>query len=247
MSRDAELRGLEREVAENPHDLGRSAALAQAYLRAGHTLLALQRSRGVDADLHREAAEALGSRLDLTLEALLPSEVWRTQAGERLVLIPGGAFLDEGTQAFRSSLSEGGSRAPLARVEVPAFLISTLPLARAPHADLTARLDAEGDRLPTFVEWKKSWRGGLFLDGDARAQLPNSEPDRLRPAGFSSGGGIERSPYGVLFPTAGGGHEWSSDSNEWSCALTDEGRYRVPGGHAIPPAGRRVRTLDPLA
>jgi hypothetical protein len=243
LSRDAELRRLERRAAESPQDPGPVLELARAYLRAGHSLLALSASRGLDRVLQEEAAAALGARLGLTLDALEPSEVWRTGGGERLVLIPGGAFLDEGPRALRSSLEPGGERAPLARVEVGAFLISVLPL----HGQRSAvQALLEEDRLPTFLEWKKSWRGGLNLDGDTWGRVPNPEPDRLRPAGLGSGGGIERSPYGVLFPLVHAAQEWCRDSLDWACALANDGRYQVPVGPLAALGARRVRPIDPL-
>lgn len=245
MSLDASLRQLERRAAAAPQDPGPVLELARAYLRAGHTLLATEAARGLDAALHEEAAAALGARLGLELEALEPSEVWRNLAGERLVLIPGGAFLDEGPHALRSSLDPGSERAPLARVELGAFLISVLPL-QGRRRDLQASLAEAGHRLPTFREWKKSWRGGLNLDGDAWGRAPNPEPDRLRPAGLGSGGGIERSPYGVLFPLVHAAQEWCLDSEDWACALADDGRYQVPAGRQLALAGRRVQPLDPL-
>jgi len=231
-----------------PQEPGPALELARGYLRAGHSLLALGCARGVDPALHEEAAATLGARLGLELDGLAPSEVWRTSQGERFVLIPAGGFLDEGAQAFRSSLGPGGERAPLARVEVGAFLISTLP--RLQSASRPGKLQphaaGEGERLPTFLEWKKSWRGGLYLDGDTWARVPNPEPDRLRPAGLGSGGGLERSPYGVLFPLANAAREWCQDSQEWACALADDGRYQVPAGRIPQPGFRPVRSLDPL-
>lgn len=246
MSLDANLRRLERAAAEDPSQPGPALELARAYLRAGHSLLALTAARGLEASLHEEAAATLGAHLGLSLEGLLPSEVFKTPAGERLVLVPGGAFLDEGALAFRSSLRPGGERASLARIEVGPFLISVLPRPGTRRGALVRELAESGDRLPTFREWKKSWRGGLHLDGDAWGRVPNPEPDRLRPAGLGAGGGLERSPYGVLFPAANAGREWCAESSEWACALADDGRYQVPVGQSQAPGARRVRPLDPL-
>ncbi|MBL4850441.1 MAG: hypothetical protein JKY65_33405 [Planctomycetes bacterium] len=245
---DADLRRLERSAAEAPHDLERAADLARGYLRAGQPLEALTFARACEGSLHEEAAAALGAQLGLKLVRLSPSETYlhpRDRSEE--VLVPAGAFLDEGLAASSSSLSPGGERSALARVELPAFLISTYSLPFPTREAAEKRLAREGDRLPTAAEWKKSWRGGLFLDGDALARVQNPEPDRLRPSGLSAGRGLERSPYGVVFLSAGGGHEWCADSSEWVCALADDGRYRVPPGRGLPPGARRVRVLDPCA
>jgi hypothetical protein len=86
------------------------------------------------------------------------------------------------------------------RVVLPAFLARMEPTT---HDEDTPNLF--GGRLPSGAEWKKLWRGGLFLDGDASARAPNPEPDRLVPTPMDP---VTRSPltleptvYGALFDT----------------------------------------------
>lgn len=240
---DDSLRRLERELAESPQDEQRLEAFARACLRAGDPRRALRAARPLGGALHREAALALGELLGLELLATEPTETWR-RGGERVALVPGGAFLDEGPHAWRSSLEPGGERAALRRVSLDDFMITLFPTPRATWEEAQACARAEGARLPSFLEWKKAWRGGLFLDGDACPRIPNPEPDRLRPAGLGAGGGLERSPYGVLFPLGDGGREWCADAREWTCLLGEDGRYRAPcGASGAPPLARWVWEL----
>lgn len=237
---DDSLRRLERDLAEAPHDLQRLEAFARGCLRAGDPRRALAAARPLGGELHLEAAQAAGASLGLEFLGLEPSETWR-RGQERLTLIPGGAFLDEGPHAWQSSLHPGGERAPLRRVSLDDYLISIFPTP-APTWD-AARAGARlaGARLASFLEWKKAWRGGLFLDGDACPRVANPEPDRLRPAGLGAGGGLERSPYGVLFPLGDSGREWCGDARDWTCLLAPDGRYQAahaPGG--APPLARWV-------
>jgi hypothetical protein len=112
-----------------------------------------------------------------------------------------------------------------------------------PEADRDAARAAAsrlGGRLPTLVEWKKLWRGGLFLDGDATARVANPAPDRLLPT-------LERAaeqvtvegPYGARFDL--GACEWTyGDGEKGGVFDRSTWRYHVS---LRTPAERRGRRL----
>lgn len=110
-----------------------------------------------------------------------------------------------------------------------------------------------GLRLPTEAEWEKSYRGGLYLDGDEQKQAPNPNPDRHYPWGDAApdADGVYRcnydttedgfadlapvgsfpefnSPYGVC-DMAGNVSEWTFD---WYTTVHHAGLdgYRVARG-----------------
>lgn len=226
---DDDLRRALRAYRESPHDPELAAALAQAASRAGDPLLALAAARVAGEEAHGEAAARLGQSLGLELVGVQPTETYRRGA-QALALVPGGGFLDEGDEAWASSLEPGGSRAPLRRVELPAFLIARWPVYASSWSEARDQAREAGGRLPTPAEWKKAWRGGLYLDGDLSAQLMNEEPDRLRPSGIADQPrqSLERAPVsGLVFPLFDGAGEWCSERGRL-VALASGGRYRLP-------------------
>ncbi|HBP16453.1 MAG TPA: hypothetical protein DEA08_01500, partial [Planctomycetes bacterium] len=95
--------------------------------------------------------------------------------------------------------------------------------------------------LPTPAEWKKAWRGGLYLDGDLSAQVRNEEPDRLRPSGIADQPrqSLERAPVsGLVFPLFDGAGEWCSERSRL-VALASGCRYRLPS-QGVRAAGYRL-------
>ncbi|MGE0706584.1 MAG: hypothetical protein AB7N76_05785 [Planctomycetota bacterium] len=246
---DESLQRALRDFGAAPHDAEAAEALTGAALRAGELLLALEAARVAGGPLQREAADALARRLGLALhdlgQGLHPTETFRAAAGLELALVSGGAYLEDGACAWRSSLEPGGSRAALERVVLPPFLISLWSEDERSHAEASDRARAAGGRLPSAREWKKAWRGGLFLDGDWTACWPNDEPDRLRPSGCAPverDRAVERSPaYGLVFPAPY--REWSCEGPGELLALASEGRYRIPAGS---PALARWRLVIPL-
>jgi hypothetical protein len=107
-----------------------------------------------------------------------------------------------------------------------------------------------GGRLPTPTEWKKAWRGGLFLDGDGSGLRPNDQPDRLSPLGLADEppeGAPLLSPYGVEFSREL--CEWCSEPGLGLILDTANGRYHVdlgPQQSARRFAGRVVIELPRL-
>jgi hypothetical protein len=225
---DEGLQRATRAFRETPSDPEVAEALATLALRVGDPLLALDGARIVGGELHRSVAERLAHELGLSLIRLAPTETFRTRDGRALLLISAGAYLEEGPTAWRSSLEPGGSRAALKRVVLPAYLISVWPRSAYSHREAKDLARQAGGRLPTEQEWKKAWRGGLFLDGDAVGLVPNLEPDRLRPSAEGDPDDrLDRSDYGLLLPQAASSAEWTSRDTDVS-ALASEGRYRVP-------------------
>jgi hypothetical protein len=234
------LQALERAWHEVPGDAERALDLARACLRAGRVLRALTISRPwSDAGVRVGAAEELARRRGLVFAGVeLGFE--RFLAGEdELVLVPGGAFLDDGPGAWSSSLLPSGSRAGLRRVELADFLIAIAARSAdlQPHA---AQLAAQvGGRLATAEEWKKAWRGGLFLDGDETAQSPNPSPDRVAPWGFEpEPEGAAVSPYGLVLER--GACEWCERSALGLILDAPNGRYHVPVGTSAQRRGREL-------
>ena len=70
---------------------------------------------------------------------------------------------------------EGGFRALEGR--------SLHPICYVSWYDAASFLDWCGLRLPTEAEWEKSFRGGLFFDGDESKKAMNSLPERRFPWG----------------------------------------------------------------
>lgn len=203
---DDALSRLERARAADPDDPTLAVELARARLRAGRPLGALAALGPLDPRERDAAGQALASALGLEWRGVVDG-VDRFGHVKRLprlhlVLVHAGAFLDDGEGFLASSLLQRQERADLKRVVVPAFLaealagqlMTTEPLPQDP-------VGPRGGRLPRATEWKKLWRGGLFLDGDASARVPNPDPDRLLPHGVADdeGGGRARSPYGAEF------------------------------------------------
>lgn len=67
--------------------------------------------------------------------------------------------------------------------------------------DATRFLRWCGLRLPAEAEWEKAYRGGIHLDGDELAKLPNPVPER-------------RYPWGNEAPGDGGKHRCNCDGGE---------------------------------
>lgn len=242
---DAELQALEREAAgELPWPgLERCRALARAWLRRGDCVRALGWARAEPGGAeHQAAAAALAEQLGLRL--LSPSsagERFATRDGSELALIPAGAFLEDGASAWASILSPGGSRAALARVELPEFLVAILPAGEVHTPDearAAAAAAAPGGRLPTPREWKKAWRGGLHLAGDQTRRRVNDEPDRIGAWGSRAPpGGSWLSPYGVCF--SDGLLEWTEGPEALGAGFLS-GRYLFPLGRPEERRGRRL-------
>ncbi len=133
-------------------------------------------------------------------------------------------------------------------------LLRTYPLGKGRHpvvgvtwhdavayCEWLSRTTRKRYRLPSEAEWEKAARGGLFLDGDASARVPNPNPRRIYPCGDrfdrrkcnceeSGIGGttpVDRypagaSPYGVMDMA---GNVW-----EWTRSLWGEGWEWDPFG-----------------
>ena len=125
-----------------------------------------------------------------------------------------------------------------------------------------AFLEACGLRLPNEAEWEKAFRGGVYLEGDAKKQRLNPIPDRPYPWGNETPehGGIYRcnvdgeqdgfvntspvgsfskysSPYGVN-DLAGNAAEWTLDWYATSFHAGLDGFRMLRGGSYMdPPAG----------
>ena len=242
---DRSLAALERAWREG-RDLDAARELARARLRAGRPRAALTLARVCDDALREEAAvelaRGLTARLEprprpdapptLVVESLSNVEVFRL--GDRVLhLIPGGRFLDErGTTAETSLVGPGGGqRAPLAPVDVPDLLVARQAEARAMPLVARAAARALGGRLLRPPEWKKAWRGGLFLDGDETELLPNPTPERISPEVPSVA-----PPYGLHFaPRA-----WEHVEGELVAMGFLAGRYQVATDS---PDARRGRDL----
>jgi len=74
------------------------------------------------------------------------------------------------------------------------------PICYVSWYDATSFLDWCGLRLPTEAEWEKSFRGGLFLDGDEQKKEKNPLPER-------------RFPWGDKDPTQGGIFRCNADGD----------------------------------
>lgn len=224
---DDALARLERARVADPDDDTVALDLARARLRAGRPLGALAVLGPRDPREREAAGRALADALGLEW---LGVEAGVDRFGQgpmsQLVLVHAGAFLDDGEGWLASSLLERQERADLRRVVLPAFLAE-----RVPREALTSRppddpFVARGGRLPTAAEWKKLWRGGLFLDGDESAQVDNPDPDRLLPQGVADAPGVAaRSPYGAELLT----HAAEALQGGRAGVLDDAtGRYLVP-------------------
>jgi len=241
---DDAIRRLERTLAEAP---GRDVALdlARACLRAGRPARALAVARVAGEPPERlEAARALGRRLGLEEARLADGLVRFRRAGlGELVVVPGGAFLEDGPTAWTSSLTPGSSRATLRRVVLPDLVVAIEAVPAVGPSAREARALLGGARLPTATEWKKAWRGGLFLDGDLAAARPSRDPDPIGPWGAADppggGRGLARSPYGIRFDLAA--TEWIEDEGPPRGIGWHEGvRFEVSLATADDRAGRRL-------
>lgn len=199
---DDALSRLERAHAADPDDPTLAVELARARLRAMRPLGALAVLGPLDPREREAAGEALAAALGLEWAGVVDGTDRLASPGSgparTFVLVHAGAFLDDGEAYLASSLLQRQERADLRRVVVPAFLACVdaqeALVSPAPGDPFGPR----GGRLPRAAEWKKLWRGGLFLDGDASARAPNPDPDRLLPQGVADEPGIRaRSPYGV--------------------------------------------------
>ncbi|MCO5165465.1 MAG: tetratricopeptide repeat protein [Planctomycetes bacterium] len=247
---DDALARLERARAADPDDDTLAVDLARARLRAGRPLGALAVLGPRDPREREAAGEALARALGfrwLGVEAGTDRFDYGSTAPDRLnlILVHAGAFLFEGEAALASPRLEGQARA-LTPTVLPAFLAANVPVLRPVFPTPSDPFAERGEgRLPSAAEWTKLWRGGLFLDGDASARVPNPEPQRLRPhqEEVEATPGLGPSPYGA--------EVWLEIGSE---ALLDGhagvfndggGRYLVPrppgGGHFY----RRIRDLPP--
>lgn len=194
---DDALSRLERAHAGDPDDPTIRVELARALVRVGRPARALAVLGALDEREREAAGRALAGALALEWVGIVGGTD-RFSAddlpGLDLVLVHAGAFLDDGAAGLVSSLLERQSRADLRRVVVSAFL-AAVDFSGHEVATWSARARDFGGRLPTPAEWKKLWRGGLFLDGDASAQAPNPDPDRLLPVDEAP----IHSPYGARF------------------------------------------------
>ncbi|RMG11647.1 MAG: hypothetical protein D6731_15250 [Planctomycetota bacterium] len=243
---DRRLQVLERAFRADPRDGGRAADLAAAALRAGRPRLALTAARtlGPEAPLRTAAARRLAGRLHLTYLGVREGcDAFAAPLGVEFVLVPGGAFLDEGPCAWRSSVAPGSLRAPARPVAVGDLLVAVDAWPGLDRRALRERARALGGRLPTPAEWKKAWRGGLYLDGDASGLQPNPEPDRLAPGGSSAATpeALMRSPYGLLFRADH--REASCVAQRVLCLDLEGGRYERPLVPGRPLVGRPVIEL----
>ncbi len=235
---DDRLAALERAFRERPGDPDRALELARAYLRAARPARALTVSRPHGAsDVRLAAARALGERLGRPFLGISPRgfETFSQSTSSLQVLIPGGAFLEDGLtggSAAASLVLPGGSRAALRPVTLPDFLIGGAPAPAPDREEAALAASAAGGRLARAAEWKKAWRGGVYLDGDETASWPNPLPDRVFPG--EGPGGVESS-YGVRFDPRFA--EWQHGPRDELLILDGTtGRYRAPRGRS---QGRR--------
>ncbi len=244
---DVELQRLERAVEADPEDDDACAALARAYLRAGRPRPALSLARALPAlQAEREAAaRGVAAALGLAWIGVEAGQDRFRAPGETvLVLVPAGAFLDDGPAGEVSSLETRQARADLRRVGVPELLVAVDARLEGDRDAARAAASRLGGRLPTLVEWKKLWRGGLFLDGDATARAPNPAPDRLLPtlervAEPILAAQVVDGPYGARFDLAA--CEWTyGDGEKGGVFDRSTWRYHVS---LRTPAERRGRRL----
>ena len=237
---DRRLLDLERAFAEDPADGDVALALGRACLRAARPLRALTVTRGAGVvDVRLDAAREVARRLGAPFLDVGPLGFERFGAADDPgVLVPGGAFLEDGrdgASARRSALLPGARRADLRRVSVPDVVIAERPGAPpGPRAAAAAWARARGARLPAAAEWKKALRGGCFLDGDETATTPNPEPDRIAPWGSAApaAAGALGSPYGAWFDPAV--PEWAADLTDHLLVLDlPNGRYTAPVGGGL--------------
>lgn len=218
---DDAVAGLERARAADPDDVGVVVELARACVRIGRPLRALAVLGPLDPGERDAAGRALAAALGVEwggvvdgTDRFFARDPQTPFVGRDLVLVHAGAFLDDGEAGLVSSLSERIGRADVKRVVVPAFLAALEPEGAPDPAALQVVVAAAGGRLPTAQEWKKLWRGGVFLDGDESQRVENPAPDRLVPQLESPGFGQPgfgdsaaprvRSAYGARFvPHAG--------------------------------------------
>jgi hypothetical protein len=239
---DQDVQQLQRayQAAPSPET---AQALGHASLRAGRPRRALSLARAHDLPALREAAcGGLAARLGLTYAGLRQGVAWFTSAGWKAgwALIPAGAYLEDGPSPYESLLSLRGSRAALRRVELPDLLVGLEPQPGDGGQDPSGAAAAISARLLTPGEWKKCWRGGLFLDGDEAGRVPNPEPDRVMAwSSFSSEALMTTSsPCGLSFTRA---CEWTRTPEGDLFGMQWPGtRYQVELGE---PDQRRGRTL----
>ncbi len=200
---DDALSRLERAHAADPDDPTLAVELCRARLRAGRPLGALAVLGPLDPREREAAGEALAQALGLEWRGVVDGvDRFGHVPGSalHLVLVHAGAFLDDGEGFLASSLLQRQERADLRRVVVPALLAESGAREQLCGTVRDDPFGARGGRLPRAGEWKKLWRGGLFLDGDASARVPNPDPDRLLPQGVADEPGVRaRSPYGAEF------------------------------------------------
>jgi len=225
---DRTLQALER-AWRDERDLDAARELARVRLRAGRPLAALSLARvGGDPQLHTEAAQAVGDAASVALARLEDGFEVFTLGGQELVLIPGGVFLEEQAERAETSLlrSGGGQRAPLRPVHVPDLLVGLRALTERDPLLARDAAHALGARLPTPLEWKKAWRGGIYLDGDETELRPHARPDQLGPWGLGDppADSVEAfSPYGIHFLSGCWEHTQGGNAGMGFSA----GRYRI--------------------
>lgn len=192
---DDALSRLERAHTGDPDDPTVRVELARAYVRVGRPARALAVLGPLDPGEREAAGRALAAAMSLDWVGVVEgADRFRTDGGRLwLVLVHAGAFLEDGETYAVSSLLERQSRSDLRRVVLPAFLAGVET--RWCREGAVALAQQAGGRLATAAEWKKLWRGGLYLDGDASARVPNPDPDRLTPSGAPPE--LGRSPYGT--------------------------------------------------
>lgn len=240
---DQELQRLERAVEADPADDEACAALARAYLRAGRPRPALALARALPALMAEREAAARGVAAALGLLWIgveAGQDRFRAPGETVLVLVPGGAFLDDGAAGEVSSLATRQARADLRRVVLPELLVAVDARPEGDRDAARAAASRLGGRLPTLVEWKRLWRGGLFLDGDATARVANPAPDRLLPTlERAAEGATVEGPYGARFDL--GACEWTyGDGEKGGVFDRSTWRYHVS---LRTPAERRGRRL----
>lgn len=239
---DEDLHRLERAFEAAPDDVEVALRLARTSLRVGRAARALAISRVAGECAEREdAARAVGAALGLAwLGTFAGQDRFQDLSGTTLVLVPGGAFLDDGAAGEVSSLLERTRRADLRRVVLPDLLAAVEPELEDDREAAKAAAARRGGRLPTPVEWKKLWRGGIWLDGDLAARDENPSPDRMLPSlERVPDNAVVESPYGLRFDLAA--TEWTFGQGELG-GVFDQSTWRYHISVATP-ADRRGRML----